>query len=659
MITRKNKLKKIKKVANFGQLVGRFLSFGFIFLTTFAFSANPYSYLNQTQIQNINNQFVFNSKVKAKAIEIESGVLKLISQKDLDYLQKTSDSSGLITRSITDKGYQKETVQKAIIYAESLKLNGQSIFDSLEPVNLENRFIKELSSQSKLTDQLKQAGIDLQSLTANNKQWNESITTLSVSGQLIVKALVSYFTAGSAVGLVEASNAMAQVAIDAAMQSLIDQVAIGFVGGAITGDVSFDIETIIKGAVVAGATAYAGDYIGSKEGLNLAGSQKDIANTVAEAGIDTAVNGGSFADNLKNSAISTVGKNAAGVIGANKESLGQLGQKLAHAGVGCGLAIAGGGDCGSGAFGAVVGEMLAEGIGESDLDDDTVLMLSQIGVITLASANDLDVVNAEKTGTNAVKYNYLSTRQKEKFAKELKECKGLTQCGLKVAEKYGVSLSQDAALGTGVVAGLGEGVYNEAEQLVEALSNPKEAVEGLKALLNDPSIIGDVAQAEFDEVKSLLTDFETNYELAGVDGAFDAGRNLGNIAGKAIALIGGTATGAGGVAFGTSKAVGKVVGKLKAIQIAKDINIKSGSKIAKQMPKRGWSKKDIVNTIANPSKKVKWKDARWNEKTGKKNNDPATAFYDKNGNYVVKNDITGDIVQVSDKTKTDWKIPWD
>jgi len=327
------------------------------------------------------------------------------------------------------------------------------------------------------------------------------------------------------------------------------------------------IKTMIFNFIVAlvflsGATAYASHYIVSKDGLNIAKDSidYDVVNTVADAGIKTAVNGDSFTDNLKNSAIDTISQNAAGAIGANKESLGQLGQKLAHAGLGCSIASASGGDCASGAFGAVVGEMLAEGIGQSDLDDDTVLMLSQIGVIALASASDLNVEDAEKTGTNAVKYNYLSTRQKEKFAKELKECQGVMACGLTVAEKYGVSISQDAVLGTGIVAGLGEGLYDEAKELVEVLSDPTQAVEGLKALLNDPSLIKGIAQAELDEVKQLLTDFETNYEIAGVSGAFDAGENLGRIAGKVIALVGGAATGVG-VAVGTSK----VVGKLKAI----------------------------------------------------------------------------------------------
>ena len=100
----------IKKVANFYKVIGRFLSLGFIFLTVFAFSgnisANPHYYLNQTQIQNLNNQFILSSKVKAQALEIETSVLKLITQKDLDYLQETSDTSEVLIRTITDKGHQ-------------------------------------------------------------------------------------------------------------------------------------------------------------------------------------------------------------------------------------------------------------------------------------------------------------------------------------------------------------------------------------------------------------------------------------------------------------------------------------------------------------------------------------------------------------------------
>ena len=39
--------------------------------------------------------------------------------------------------------------------------------------------------------------------------------------------------------------------------------------------------------------------------------------------------------------------------------------------------------------------------------------------------------------------------------------------------------------------------------------------------------------------------------------------------------------------------------------------------------------------------------------------DPATAYYSGRGGYVVRNDRTGDIVQVSDRTDPNWIAPWD
>jgi filamentous hemagglutinin len=40
-------------------------------------------------------------------------------------------------------------------------------------------------------------------------------------------------------------------------------------------------------------------------------------------------------------------------------------------------------------------------------------------------------------------------------------------------------------------------------------------------------------------------------------------------------------------------------------------------------------------------------------------NDPATAYYGRRGGYVVRNNRTGDIVQVSNRTDPGWGAPWD
>jgi uncharacterized protein YjiK len=38
-------------------------------------------------------------------------------------------------------------------------------------------------------------------------------------------------------------------------------------------------------------------------------------------------------------------------------------------------------------------------------------------------------------------------------------------------------------------------------------------------------------------------------------------------------------------------------------------------------------------------------------------NDPATIYYSRRGGYVVVNDRTGEVIQVSDRLARDWKGP--
>ncbi len=80
------------------------------------------------------------------------------------------------------------------------------------------------------------------------------------------------------------------------------------------------------------------------------------------------------------------------------------------------------------------------------------------------------------------------------------------------------------------------------------------------------------------------------------------------------------------------------------------------AKIGKQMAKRGWTPDLVQEAIDNPDRTVTWSDTR-NTPLGTKNNDPATVYY-KNGGYVVVNDVTHQIVQVSDLNDPNWLAPW-
>jgi RHS repeat-associated protein len=83
------------------------------------------------------------------------------------------------------------------------------------------------------------------------------------------------------------------------------------------------------------------------------------------------------------------------------------------------------------------------------------------------------------------------------------------------------------------------------------------------------------------------------------------------------------------------------------------------TKIGKQMGKRGWSDPLVDDTLTNPSRTVPTRDTRYKpDGSGLKNDDPATAFIRDDGSYVVRNDKTGEIVQVSDRNDPGWKNPF-
>ena len=81
-------------------------------------------------------------------------------------------------------------------------------------------------------------------------------------------------------------------------------------------------------------------------------------------------------------------------------------------------------------------------------------------------------------------------------------------------------------------------------------------------------------------------------------------------------------------------------------------------KIQGQLSRRGWTERLIDSTIARPARTVATRDTR-HIRGGGRMDDPATAYFSESGGYIVRNDRTGDIVQVSDRTNSNWIAPWD
>lgn len=102
---------------------------------------------------------------------------------------------------------------------------------------------------------------------------------------------------------------------------------------------------------------------------------------------------------------------------------------------------------------------------------------------------------------------------------------------------------------------------------------------------------------------------------------------------------------AGDAASGLAKAISSP-GVGHAIDPAK---LLFSEKIAGQMPKRGWTVDSIRDLVKNPALSRSSPSIIHHA-----NGNPVTYFYRPDGHYVVIDDITGEVVQVSDTFDAGW-----
>jgi hypothetical protein len=86
------------------------------------------------------------------------------------------------------------------------------------------------------------------------------------------------------------------------------------------------------------------------------------------------------------------------------------------------------------------------------------------------------------------------------------------------------------------------------------------------------------------------------------------------------------------------------------------VDTQIGPKVKRQIDKRGWDEALIFDTIANPNRTVPCRDNR-HLPDGNMLDEPAAPFIRSDRSYVVRNDRTGDIVQVSDRKDFGWGRP--
>ena len=81
-----------------------------------------------------------------------------------------------------------------------------------------------------------------------------------------------------------------------------------------------------------------------------------------------------------------------------------------------------------------------------------------------------------------------------------------------------------------------------------------------------------------------------------------------------------------------------------------------GAHVAGQMDARGWTETEIEDTLLHPFSTRPGRDTRYLPGGGKLD-EPATVFVRSDGSYVVRNDLTGDIVQISNRNDPTWVSP--
>jgi Possible hemagglutinin (DUF637) len=276
-----------------------------------------------------------------------------------------------------------------------------------------------------------------------------------VAGALTSATVVATTAALATVSAtVTTAAALATVGISASMTAVLTAVA-GVVAGAVGAIASTSITTgslseglkaggkaLVSGgvkAIVAGALGVGFATAGLSGLSGIEGTVSNIAlNTLSGAVSSTILGGGSFADNLKTSAISSVvdvvAASAANTIGGafpNPDGT-NLANYAAHAVLGCASAAAKGGDCASGAIGAAAGEAAAAtgfiswaaaGVGQTLNDNSTAFFGGLVGGTVAAAVGSTDKVESNfatgtATATNAVTNNYLNHNQiKEKEAR--------------------------------------------------------------------------------------------------------------------------------------------------------------------------------------------------------------------------------------------------
>ncbi|UYG03995.1 DUF637 domain-containing protein [Halomonas sp. LR3S48] len=515
------------------------------------------------------------------------GTIRFETASDMHTESHERSKSSFAWQSSSGEGFTRETLRQSELVAQ-----GELIIQAAEGIQIDVEEI-DRHSVSRTIDAMVAANpdlawlqemeergdIDWRQVKAIHDSWDYEQSGLGGGAAMvvaIVAAATGQYYALAALG--GASAGAVAVAASAAAGSFAGTGAVSLINnrgdlGATFSD-TFSSDSL-RGAAIAAVTAgvtkgVMGDTTNTATGATKLDLSKtgDIARFAGQratqaaiaAGVRTAIDGGSLSDNLEDSLESAVAHVASGVlfnaVGNYSQDRFDNGspEKIAlHALTGGAVAQAMGGDFRTGALAAGANEALVEHLAGMVNDNPGLLITaSQVVGVIAAEMTDGDVNQGAEIAAQSTRYNYLSHEQKAQRDRELAECEDVF-CRFETRMRWGATdVGQDASLAAGVVAGVPVEMMNGVEDLLALLDG--DTYVALYELLQQDDVLTIIGEGLKDEYAQRIVTLQTEYERAGVGGAFNAGVETG----KLLTDIAGVLAGGVGVARGTAGLAGRV-----------------------------------------------------------------------------------------------------
>ena len=347
----------------------------------------------------------------------DRGQVKLLVDKESDFVQQKRDSQNLVWWKKTDQGHYRETVLHTYLKAGGairFRAGNGLVVEYREGQGNLDATIRALAQAPELAWMAELQGrsnVSWRAVAAASEQWNYKQQGLTQAAAAVIALAVTIATQGVASGIAgaitgaTAAGAQATVtqialtkAITAGLTQIASRATVSLINNqgdlskvlAELGSSGF-VKSLAANVITAGLIARLDATVLSDAAWGIPSLEEQIAagriltkfdtfgqdlirNAIrgtVRAGVNTAFQGGNLGKNLlaglQNAAVDTLGAAVAEQIGITfkrggqyKDSLSWGLHKVTHAALGCGLAAASGQDCASGAFGGVVGEIFAD-----------------------------------------------------------------------------------------------------------------------------------------------------------------------------------------------------------------------------------------------------------------------------------------------------------